>query len=207
MRCDMRWFKTAKPVPTVESSLVKDTGADSGITWLAAIVLIVLLSAVGAFQILQKKRSPGPLLRAGDRLPALELRTLERASVILDWGTHSTSTFVYVFSPDCAWCQRNVDAARVAFDKASSLGYRVVGLSLQEHGLTESLKHHPLSIPVYVGPYREMVRLLKLEMAPETVLVSRSGLVQRVFLGAYVGRTAEELQKVLRIRLPAVHVD
>src|SRR4026208_2474737 len=72
-------------------------------------------------------------LKVGDRIPRISGETLshELRELALDDGRPMTA--VYIFTPPCGWCKRNVDNINAI--AGTRTGVRLVGLSLTDKGL------------------------------------------------------------------------
>jgi hypothetical protein len=149
------------------------------------VAIIVLLVAVTLYQRWQFTH-PVRLrpLRAGDRVAALALADVRDRPVIMSWDSKAKTTLIYVFSPECVWCGRNLEAMKALTAQATA--YRVICVSLTAKGLGAYLLKHPIGCPVYTAPAKTAVQL-KLIATPETLVVSPKGLVQHVWFGVYAG--------------------
>jgi hypothetical protein len=143
-------------------------------------------------------------LQVGARMPAIEATRLDgRRERIEVEGV--LPTLLYVFSPSCGWCDRN-HASVNALAAAVRGRYRVVGLSLTDHGLRDFLARNPLPLEIYANPSAEAVSVYRMDRTPQTILLSSSGRIERVWQGAFVGRQQMELERHFGIRLPALTI-
>jgi len=170
--------------------------------WWPIAVMALLMGVV----LYQRWESTHPqhreLLKAGDRLPSVTLRTISGAPAQVDWKFGYGSTVVYVFRPDCVWCAKNREAFSALLKGAK--GYRFIGLSLNSSGLGEYLTaNQPFIDTVYVVPDKAKPSL-KFSGTPETVVLSPAGEVLKVWRGAYVRETKEQLEKTFNVRLPVI---
>ena len=170
-----------------------------------SIVMIAMLTSFVVYQHWQMTHPRVPqLIYEGEKAEGLRLRTLKRDPISIDWNAGKRGTIVYYTSPDCVWCQRNTEAANMAYQRASALGYRFVGVSLKADGLSEYLAQHKIPFPVYVDFDHSAAKTLKLRATPETIFISPDGIVQKALVGAYKGKNAEVLGEILGTRLPDV---
>jgi hypothetical protein len=121
----------------------------------------------------------------------------------------SRPTIVYVLSPKCQWCKRNYRNVR-ALAEANKDRFRFVGLSTTSDGLTDHLLASPLPFPVFaLDPAdRRPADLGFLAATPQTLVVDRSGVVEKVWVGAFLdgSPTAESVQSFFGIHLPGATV-
>jgi peroxiredoxin len=138
----------------------------------------------------------------GVRIPSLSVADLEgrRADLPL---AGALPTVLYVFSPQCGWCDAN-RAGIEALVRQVRGRYRVVGVSLTDRDLETSLRARPLPMPIYHSPTAEAVTAFRLETTPQTIVLSPDGRVERVWQGAYAGRTHAAIQSFFGVNLPAL---
>lgn len=111
-------------------------------------------------------------------------------------------TVLYVFSPTCVWCERNLNNIK-ALENGVGHSYRFIGLSLSDKGLDEYVNSHQLSLPIYKQPSQESMRLLGLGSTPQTVVISPQGTVLKSWVGAY-GSSMPEVESYFGLKLPGV---
>jgi hypothetical protein len=112
-------------------------------------------------------------------------------------------TIVYVFSPQCGWCERNWPGVRALAEQVRG-PYRVVALSLASRGLAAQSEGLGLSFPVYSDPSPESQSAYRMGATPQTLVVSAGGRVERVWVGAYAGRVKAEVERFFDVTLPAL---
>jgi peroxiredoxin len=141
-------------------------------------------------------------LAAGATIPSLVVADATGTRVDLAL-TGSQPTVLYVFSPQCGWCDAN-KASIEALSRQARGRYRVVGLSLTDNGLAAHLSNQPFSFPVYRNPTPDAVAAYRLDATPQTILLSPDGRVERVWQGAYAGRQHASIQAYFDVELPEV---
>jgi len=114
-------------------------------------------------------------------------------------------TLIYVFSPTCIWCKRNLPSIR---DLANQLKppYRVLGMVQSTEGLKDylSVNHLPFSVVVDDDPYD--LSTLDVQGTPQTILVA-GGKVIHNWSGAYEAAVKGSIQSTLHVSLPAIATD
>ena len=110
-------------------------------------------------------------------------------------------TIVYVFSPQCGWCERNWPSVRALAERVRG-PYRVVALSLTSRGLATHIEGLNLSFPVYSDPSPASQTVYRMGTTPQTLVVSASGRVERVWVGAYAGSVKAEVERFFNVTLP-----
>lgn len=189
-----------KAMSALSSFVAKAVGSDSVIVFFVLGLSLTLNVYLGI-----KLRSDGsvPVVSIGERLPALLLRDLEGAEASLSYGSGEPGrTVLYVVSPDCSWCERNRENIKTVFEAKRS-DYRFVGLSLSDTRLREYWAGTQLAFPVLTGLTRPAVSAYKLSATPETIVVEK-GAVSAVWVGAYIGSVAAEVERYFGVKLPGL---
>lgn len=107
----------------------------------------------------------------------------------------------YVFSPSCGWCQLNSGSVN---SLAKQLGgsFEVIGLAMSDRKLPEFLEAEHITFPVYVGVAADVKATYRLQVTPETIVVSPEGKVLRAWRGAYGDVLAPIVERFFSVRLP-----
>lgn len=171
-------------------------------SWWAVLLILVLVCGISAQRWHFTHPTRSRPLAGGERVPSLKLADLRGNSAGIDWHAEAGPTVLYVFSPACKWCSRNLKALRAVLEKQH--GYRFVGLSITAKDLAEYVRANSLAMPIYVLQDRNTRKALRVIATPETILVSQNGVVQKVWMGAWSGRHAKEIEQQFGVTLPAV---
>jgi hypothetical protein len=151
----------------------------------------------------QRKSRSAPLLVEGTALPPLRGTALADGADATIAFAADRPTAIYVFTPQCIWCARNLASIK-ALARERGAEYRFVGLSLHEEELQEYVARNPLGFPVYSQLSLEIRRAYRLGVTPALIVVSTEGRVLRTWRGAFSGRQASEIESYFRVRLPAI---
>lgn len=167
---------------------------------IAAFVLNVVL-------VVSLYKSKTDLSKCGDA----ELEAGTRVSTLIgaDLAGHPLSvtypsnmrTVLYVFSPSCGWCERNQPSvqslARFLRGRA-----RFLGVSLDREGLFDwTLIQKPEFDIITDLSYRAPLTY-QFKSTPMTAVITPSGTVEKVWHGAYVGKTLSEIEQYFGVSLP-----
>jgi len=142
-------------------------------------------------------------LALGTIATSLSVRDLMGRAVQLDVVDTSQNTILYVFTPTCGWCTRNLDNLQAVIANAPGR-YRVVGLSLDAKGVEEYVRRHRLTIPIFTSPSDDEKRRYRLSATPYTVVIDTTGRVTHVWIGVFGGSVQDEVESLLSLRLPGV---
>lgn len=135
-------------------------------------------------------------------LPIAANRLNGQLEVISYLGT-SQPTVLYVFTPPCIWCARNMDNLKTLLDKEGN-HYRFIGLSLSDNALAEYVAKNDLKLPVYSDLSPEALKTYKLGSTPQTIVISPEGRVLQDWSGAYVGDQKSQIEAFFHVTLPGL---
>jgi len=147
-------------------------------------------------------RDRGELLE-GTFVPDLVVTDLDGKTQRLIFAKSSAPVVLYVFSPYCGWCDRNL--ANVAALAESVTGrYNFIGISLSHEGLEEYVKTHRISFQTYGNLRSEAREGLSIHSTPVTIVVSRDSHVLRSWTGAYDQSMLHEIEAYFGTHLPGL---
>ncbi|MFN0100653.1 MAG: TlpA family protein disulfide reductase [Bryobacteraceae bacterium] len=161
--------------------------------------LLLASASLNLFQLhqLQSVRAHEEL-QPGVAVPPITASTLDgRRTVIPVSG--ELPTMLYVFSPQCGWCERN-HASVVRLETLLRGRYRFAGISLSESGLREYLAARPFPFPVYQNPSVEALMAYRMGSTPRTIFLSKDGKIERAWNGAFVDDLKKEIEEFLKVK-------
>jgi peroxiredoxin len=184
--------------------------------WLLALVgllsLLLIISVAGNFVLASRlrqsaadmlaKRNP-PSLQPGTRVPAIAGRDLRNEPQKIEVAGVSRPTLLYVFTPSCGWCTKNLDNIK-ALARHAEAGYRVIGLSLAAGGLGEYMTQTELKFTAVIVPDESTIRAYKMGATPATIVISAGGKVEKSWLGAYAEGADKEIEAYFGLHLPGL---
>jgi len=150
-----------------------------------------------------KRSEPEPALPVGASVPPAKVLDIEGRPALLSYEGAARPFVLYVFTPQCSWCSRNLANLRALVSQKRD-AYQFVGLSLREDGLKEYLAANGLDIPVYTAPAEETMREYRLGNTPQMIVVSPGGKVLQNWVGAYGGAKQADVEKFFGVRLPGL---
>jgi hypothetical protein len=112
-------------------------------------------------------------------------------------------SILYIMSPTCSWCARNVDNIRYLAEKTQK-EYQLIGLSITGDKLAEYRASTPLPFPVLVADASKAPSALDLSATPQTVVVGPKGAVEKAWVGAFDGKTKAEIESFFKVQLPGL---
>lgn len=181
-------------------------GLIAGITvaLMVSVTLNVLLARkVQRFNAAESAKIADRLLIAGTSVPEIAANRLAGQQETISYEGAKEPTVLYIFTPPCSWCARNIDNFRTLAEKETGQ-YRVLGISLSQEGLADYVAKNQLKLPVYSGLSVETLRTYKLGSTPQTIVISTDGKVLQDWVGAYVGQQKKEIEEYFHLSLPGL---
>ena len=164
---------------------------------------VVLAHRVRSFQQFQATRAADRLLKVGVTVPSIAAKRLGGEHEVISYESVDGPTVLYVFTPPCSWCARNLDNFKTLLDRDNGQ-YRFIGVSLSEQGLAEYVAKNELKIQVYWGLSPDTMKTYKLVATPQTIVISPEGKVLQDWAGAYVGDQKSQIEAFFHVTLPGI---
>jgi hypothetical protein len=142
-------------------------------------------------------------LKIGELLPSFVAKDVNGSPGVIDYRSQDKPTVLYIFTPDCDACQRNLANIK-ALSNASREAYRFVGLSLTNDKLADYTRRHDFAFPVFTDLPFFTTTTYKLGGTPQTIIVSREGRVLKDWMGSYEGTLQQEVEAFFQVQLPGV---
>lgn len=189
------------------------------VRWLrshSAILTVLLVLSVGLNILLSRKvqevteisrllrlKLDTPVLRPGAKAPEFSAYELDGQKRLLNYAEASIPTVLYVFTPDCHWCERNLDNIRSVVNAAGDR-FRFLGVSLSGEDLPTYLSQNKLPFHVYQTPSEDVRIAYGFNSTPSTIVISPSGSVLQYWKGAYNEDLAKEVEGYFQVKLPGL---
>ena len=189
----------------------------AGRNWFA-LVLVLLLSFSVVINVLQTQKIIGLKaavnfmkaemteareLRTGEAIPVLRVTDINNRALEIRCDETDRPTILYIFTPTCVWCTRNLNNIREIYSKARGR-YRILGLSLSEEGLASYAAQHSINFPLYKNPSADGDLIKRLGGTPRTLIVSPDGKLIENWFGAYTGSLKTRVEEYFGFTLPGV---
>jgi hypothetical protein len=195
--------ETSDAAATPERASGKALGGIA-VALVVSITLNVLLAhKIRSLTYIRSARTAEYLLKINAAVPPITAKRLGRQQEVISYESTNRSTVLYVFTPPCSWCARNMGNFKTLLDKESSQ-YRFIGLSLSEEGLAAYVAKNELKLPVYSDLSTETKVAYKLSGTPQTIVVSPEGRVLQDWIGAYVGGQKSQIEAFFHVSLPGL---
>ena len=152
---------------------------------------------------LQQLKLNSPALVPGSIAPAFSARDIADKKVSLNYADSESPTVIYLYSPDCHWCERNLQNIRVLADNTHGR-FRFVGVSQTDKNLQTYLSRNDLPFQSYHSPPDEVKIAYGFYSTPSTVVVSPAGKILQYWRGAYSGDLQTEVEQFFQVKLPGL---
>jgi peroxiredoxin len=140
-------------------------------------------------------------LKEGDRIADVTLETPTKQRIPIKWEADGKATIVYLFTPTCVWCRRNIEAMRALEEAARD--YHFIAVSLTRDGVSDYIAANHLTFPVFVAD-EVAAKHLSARVTPSTIVISPKGVVKYFWPGVYIGKNGKEIEQAFNVKLPRV---
>lgn len=161
---------------------------------------------------IRQTNQPGPppqrfsALPAGTVVAPIKAQDIDGREVTISPQDSSQPLVIYVFTPQCVWCMRNLaNLHKILAEKHDA--YRFVGISLTDKDLKTYLLNQKIDIPVFLNPAEQSRSQYRLGPTPQTIVVSSDGKVIQNWVGAYTGAQQADVEKFFGVNLPGLAGD
>ncbi len=178
------------------------------------VLLLLLCTSVGLNLLLAKRvrqlaATIGPPLqeplRVGTLVPPITAKGLDGKSEIISYAGTNRLTVLYVFTPQCVWCVRNLDNVKSLL-QAKGREDRFIGLSLTEVGLADYVRTNGLPLPVFAGLSSTTRSAYKMGNTPQTLVISPEGRILQDWKGAWTDEQKSEIEAFFHVHLPGLRL-
>ncbi len=142
-------------------------------------------------------------LLLGRKVPNLQVKSLEGHDVEVDFSEISLPSVVYVFSPDCVWCTRNLKNIKHLYEYSKEK-YNFIGLSISKDSVSQYVKESEFDFPVFWEPSDSNRTDYYFRATPATYVVSNEGKIVRYWPGAYANKNIESIESYFEVKLPGL---
>jgi peroxiredoxin len=140
-------------------------------------------------------------LQVGATVPEIVGLRSDGSTALLQYGEVNVPTVLYVFTPQCGWCKKNLANLHALIDQAGTR-YRVIGIALTRQDLDAYVKNENLSLPVYSDIRTDIREAYQLGVTPETIIVSPESKVLKIWRGVFQESVKKDIERFLYIQLP-----
>jgi peroxiredoxin len=150
-----------------------------------------------------RSRQDSSKLVPGTAIQPISVSDLNGKSEIISYADGGKPTVLYVLSPMCDWCERNMQNIQT-LARLKGESFRFVGISLADTNLKEYVEGHHINFPVYKNITSDGIHMLALGSTPQTIVISPEGRVLKNWMGAYRGNSQSEVEAYFDVKLPGL---
>jgi hypothetical protein len=137
----------------------------------------------------------------GTIAPPLIVDDTEGQRVWLEWDAQKKPTVLYLFSPDCGWCDRNLQGARMLITLRSDK-YDVTTIALMGPSGWGNKPRADLGVKPYSISSTVRKAGYALSGTPQTVVIGQRGKILANWMGAYNTAIQKDIERVLGVQVP-----
>lgn len=183
--------------------MIKKWKISSDTVLMALLVISVVFNCVLVYRpnvVSGSSRRP-PMWAVGTVAPPVMVDDAQGQRVWLDWDTQKKPTVLYLFSPDCGWCDRNAPGARMLIMLRGDK-YDVTAIALM--GPSGWGKKPPADLGVRPYSISSTVRKAGYALGgtPQTVVIGQRGKILANWMGAYNAAIQKDIERVLGVQVP-----
>jgi len=142
-------------------------------------------------------------LKVGTQVPVIQANDHTGQPHTIAFNQEDKPTVLYVFTPPCKWCERNMDNIKELVARKGH-EFRFIGISLGKEGLTDYVAKTGLMMPVYTDLSDETKKAYKMGGTPQTIVISPEGQVIQTWMGAYTGEQQNRVEEFFGVTLPGI---
>jgi peroxiredoxin len=167
------------------------------------LTLLVASLAANVYFVRHRGQPPKarPQLQLGAKVPEFTATRIDGGPLAVRY--RAKPVILYIFSPACHWCERNLRNAN-ALAVATRAEYEFVGLSLTDANLEKYVRENRIGWDVGSKVPASAQEAFGMGGTPETIVVGPGGTVLHVWQGAFVGTVAADIQRAFGVRLPGL---
>lgn len=145
-------------------------------------------------------------LAPGQAVPSLRGLDLQGRSLDFELSEGTRTTVLLVFRPDCGWCQKNMANWTAVLNQADEEQFRFLAVATRPAGVADYLDEHPrlAALPLIAEPEPNDRLQYRLFDTPQTIVVNRQGVVEKLWLGAMSGSALAEVESYFGVALPGI---
>jgi len=167
------------------------------------VLLARKVSVLSTLTRLQLLKLNSPVLVPGSIAPPFSAKENNDKKVVLNYADSKVPTVIYLFSPDCHWCERNLNNIRVLAENSNGR-FRFVGVSMTDKDLQTYLSQNKLPFQSYHSPPDEVKVAYGFSSTPSTIVISPTGKVLQYWRGAYSEELQTEVEEFFHVKLPGL---
>jgi peroxiredoxin len=140
----------------------------------------------------------------GKSVPSLDVQDLDGKHFSIDYTSVSKPMILYVFSPDCHWCERNLQNIKYLYENTKNQ-YNFVGLSIEKESVAKYKEEKDIPFPIFYNPSESNKLEYNFRSSPSTYVISSEGQVLGFWSGAFGNETQKNIESYFGMTLPGLN--
>jgi hypothetical protein len=187
----------------IGSNLSAKTAQAIGLLLIIALTVLTFLLAFENRKLKSQIESivrPRDVLKRGDLLTAIEVRTLEDSTVEIHPSPSNRGNLCVILSTTCPACEVSIPFMKGVVRYAQESGFEAMFISIHARERTRAFAdRHGIESSIYVGADSLTRVKLKANAVPQTILTSSKGIVRYNWVGLIDSLKQREILDSLRL--------
>jgi peroxiredoxin len=146
---------------------------------------------------LTARRGPLTILNPQEKVPSLVGNNLDGREIRVEYPS-PRQTVLFWFSTACPSCEHNVEFWKEVYQKHGSTSFRFFGATTAgEEKADEVADKFQFQFPVLIVSDYSLLDQYKVEVIPQTMLIDRNGVVQKVWPGPLSENYKMEIEEMI----------
>ena len=137
-------------------------------------------------------------LQKGDHVLPFRVIDLRGIPTTISYGRESQKTLLFIFSTECAVCEKNIPFWNYLCENADEKKYRIMGITRNNPFEVQLyVEDQKIKFPVFVSDDLSFWWSYKLFRLPQTILINEQGIVEHVWQGVLFKPVREKILKIM----------
>jgi peroxiredoxin len=139
-------------------------------------------------------------LQKGDPVPGFGGMNLTGIPTTISYGSEDQKTLLFVFSTECAVCEKNIPFWNYLYENVDAKKYRLIGITRNDPFEAQLfVEDQKIKFPVVVTDELSFWWSYKLFRLPQTILINEQGVVEHVGQGVLDKPARGKMLKIMYI--------
>ena len=143
------------------------------------------------------------VLKEGTIVPSLSGIDLDGNRYALAYGSDPRKVVMFVFSPRCGFCTKNMPNWIAIADTLDRKSFRIVAVSIVSEGVKDYVSQSKLAgVPIIAEVDPKSRLSYEMTVTPQTILIDSTGRVEKVWIGLTLKDDRADIERSLKVKLP-----
>jgi peroxiredoxin len=143
-------------------------------------------------------------VKIGSVVPALSGFDIYGKEFTLEYANDSRKAILFIFSPDCGFCTKNMPNWKKIIDRVDRRSYHLVAVSIKSEssGVKEYVDQQGLSGLTILTEVNLKNKLsYEMRATPQTLVIDHGGRVEKVWTGVIEAEEWQDVERTLNLKL------